>query len=688
MSMPPDPDRRLSEISHLFLSSVRDRHTMGRPSPRRTPPGTTGAAPARRSGDGSSDVWSPPGGGDALADALADLARVPPPESAAAPAPAGQGDAVDEGHDDSDGEGGDHPDGGDQSDDDARVIDGDRLKPLAAIVGPHLHGGLLDAARQYAGHRAASGRRVGMIHLDAAAPGGRADAAVRLMSFEADGDGTPLGDSDADLADALADDREGDSDGASAPRGDAASLAEALVEMDCDVDEWLLVVADPDAPRARRALAAACRWVVPTTADHDGVVGAYRSIKSLLAPASPAAPSADRDGPAYDDAFLTPPGLGGNAGLLDGSPQGPPAVSLVVLDAVTPAHAGRVHRKVAGACGQFLSIALRAEPPAAFNAHVAELPVLTCGGGRGSDCWDVLADFVESGRDADAEARQGDEALAPSPGGEDADDGDASGEGAFSRPARGARPATAAAPDADVTLAPTAAGEPTRFRPARAAGRAPQAGRLNVGCRDALPIHRSVADAATSDATDTPMHPFDSTAPAPTASVPADAPLAAPTGPDPLRLPATDKADAADTVLDLPAGASASCVISAVMAAPGSDLAACPVAPPVLPSGTVAVGRDGRLVLMAAMDGPASLPPTMAAFRWLAENRRLLAMALPQFRVDADLEPQLRLHVDHARRAELSAESLRPLLRDETVTVRTYRTLKWGGRTGLLLEAA
>src|SRR5258708_3514876 len=33
------PKKRLSEISHLFLSSVRDRQTNGAPRPKRTPPG-------------------------------------------------------------------------------------------------------------------------------------------------------------------------------------------------------------------------------------------------------------------------------------------------------------------------------------------------------------------------------------------------------------------------------------------------------------------------------------------------------------------------------------------------------------------------------------------------------------------------------------------------------------------------
>ncbi len=39
-SQPPhDPKKTLSEISHLFLSSIRDKQTNGTPRPLRTPPG-------------------------------------------------------------------------------------------------------------------------------------------------------------------------------------------------------------------------------------------------------------------------------------------------------------------------------------------------------------------------------------------------------------------------------------------------------------------------------------------------------------------------------------------------------------------------------------------------------------------------------------------------------------------------
>jgi hypothetical protein len=60
-------------------------------------------------------------------------------------------------------------------------------------------------------------------------------------------------------------------------------------------------------------------------------------------------------------------------------------------------------------------------------------------------------------------------------------------------------------------------------------------------------------------------------------------------------------------------------------------------------------------------------------------------MALPQAAIDANATPQLRLFVDHA---DLNAAALQPMLQAGTVTVHAYRRLRWGGRNGLLLEAA
>ena len=67
------------------------------------------------------------------------------------------------------------------------------------------------------------------------------------------------------------------------------------------------------------------------------------------------------------------------------------------------------------------------------------------------------------------------------------------------------------------------------------------------------------------------------------------------------------------------------------------------------------------------------------------ENRALIAMALPQFSIDAHQLPGLRLIIDQA---DLSAQILQPMLQSSSVSVQAYRKLRWGGRTGLLLNAA
>ena len=69
----------------------------------------------------------------------------------------------------------------------------------------------------------------------------------------------------------------------------------------------------------------------------------------------------------------------------------------------------------------------------------------------------------------------------------------------------------------------------------------------------------------------------------------------------------------------------------------------------------------------------------------LAENRRLLRMALSQYRLDESAEVLLHLLVS---RADANADALRPLMSTGRVTVQAYRRLTWGGRAGLLLEAA
>ena len=112
----------------------------------------------------------------------------------------------------------------------------------------------------------------------------------------------------------------------------------------------------------------------------------------------------------------------------------------------------------------------------------------------------------------------------------------------------------------------------------------------------------------------------------------------------------------------------------------------CPVHPPMCPGAKVCVGRDGQLILLAvAGRGLRELRAIGQAYRWAAENRPLIKMALPQLAIDETAMPTLRLFVDHA---DLSADILDPMLQSNHVTVQAYRKLRWGPRTGLMLEAA
>ena len=145
---------------------------------------------------------------------------------------------------------------------------------------------------------------------------------------------------------------------------------------------------------------------------------------------------------------------------------------------------------------------------------------------------------------------------------------------------------------------------------------------------------------------------------------------------------------AGDEVIDLPAGemTSASIVAAVLRADGGTGLVECPIHPPMCEEASIAIARDRRLVLVAvARQGLSDLRAIGQAYRWLIENRPLIAMALPQFAIDAHDLPRLHVLVDHA---DVTADVLAPMFQNNHVTVRAYRKLRWSGKTGLLLEAA
>ena len=237
------PKRSLSEISHLFLSSVRDKQTNGAPRPQRIPPGLP--RPPQQPGYAPID-------NDAIDLTAEENARV-----FAEQGTGGEGSAR-------------------------------RTPPVTAILGAHLNGRQFDRVKEYARHLALIHGRIGLIEVDA--------SEFRLMSFEP---GNHVLDPDLDHTE-------------SAQSYEPREIAEALEEMNWDVDRWLLLVPNPRTPEAQRCRAVN-HWVLLSTPDHDGVVSSYRMLKGLA------------------ESFR-------------------PRLSLALLDAVDATETDRVYRKLSGVC--------------------------------------------------------------------------------------------------------------------------------------------------------------------------------------------------------------------------------------------------------------------------------------------------------------------------------------------------
>lgn len=157
--------------------------------------------------------------------------------------------------------------------------------------------------------------------------------------------------------------------------------------------------------------------------------------------------------------------------------------------------------------------------------------------------------------------------------------------------------------------------------------------------------------------------------------------------PEPIAAAPAKPQEAISEVIDLPDGPlDDGIVVNAMLRRFMNDLVECPLPLTACPQAKLVVGRDRQLmVLAAARQGLAELRAIGTAYRWVIENRALIAMALPQLAIDAHSLPHLRLMIDQA---DADAEVLRPILQSNTVTVQTYRRVRWGDRTGLLLEAA
>jgi hypothetical protein len=521
--------RPLSEIGHLFLSSMRERHMGETPRPKRTPPGQRPPEP--------------------IAEAKPKPAQPPisidlTPEEYAQVFAAGQA---------ANHHGAELP---------------ASVPPVTAVLAAHLGDECspFERVKQYARDLASRVGRVGLIELDA--------SAFRLMCFDASG--IPSDESASEAA-------------AAYPQCyDARQIAETIEEMNCDVQQWLLLVAEPRTPEAKALLRKAEHWVLLSTCDHDGVVASYRLLK----------------------------------GLADGAR---PRLSIAVVDAPEESDAARVRQKLRGVCEQFLDWSpadetIDGEPP-----EMAEHLVMFCRPTRDkaqiatAPQWSLVEALL------DRAAQRGVERVVPAR--------------TSTMSENSHHVADLVVPSGKSPAAPAAESEPAPIATGPTA------------------IHQSPL-------TTEPAIPAMTTTPA-----------------------AMPVASESAEVIDLsgPVG-SAESILGAVLRQIGGGLIECPLRAPMWVEARLAVARDRRLVILAvARQGLTELRGIGQAYHWLNENRALIGMAMPQFAIDTTAAPSLRLFVDQA---DVSAEIMRPLLQNNHVTVQAYRTLRWGGKTGLLLEAA
>ena len=517
--------KSLSEISHLFLSSVRENATAasGGGRPRRIPPGGERVAP--RPG-------VPPLSRTAMSIDLTpeEYARV-----------IEQADSAEQ----------------------SAASDQPPIGPITALICSQFNSQQLERAKEYARHLSGSGERIGLLHVDSS------DCTV--YCFETARDRTLTSGEAIDTIN---------------PR----QLSEALDELAWDIDRWVLLLTNPRLPEARALLRKVPHWVLLSTCDHDGVVSCYRAIKGL-------------------------------------SELPRPRLTLALMNAADQVEAGKVYRKIAGVCEQFLSWNMEADAAVEVMDNVDETTALTFSPPRDraehamGPQWEIVNAFLEKAL-ADSTP-----VMKISPEMDECET------------TPGSQPEVDEQPQEE-TLAPASIASPslTKTMPVTEA-------------QEPVEMNRAMKTAFTSDTTNMPV--------------------------------AGDDCD----VSELPTGeVTEHAVLAAVMAKPQSGLVECPIRPPSCPQATLAVGRDRRLVLLAvARKGLGELRSIAIAYRWVIENRPLLSMALPQFSIDAHAMPSLKLLVD---RADAGADLLLPMNDNGNVTVQTYRKLRWAGKIGLLLEAA
>lgn len=405
---------------------------------------------------------------------------------------------------------------------------------------------------------------------------------------------------------------------------DPRRMNEVLEELSWDVQRWLLVLPQVRVPEARGLLRECSRWVLLSTCDHDGVIACYRTLKGLT-DLWPGGATADK-----------------------------PQLALALLDAIEHEQAERVGAKLVSVCQQFLNWPVEAEACVDASRPVAEHLVMRARPTRdkgqlaAAPQWEIVADLIaRSKRNAD------DAAVTVHP--EQAVDGvavDAAVAHDEQNPAdRAVEPMHAGATEPEHAAAATSA-------TAVAAHKIPG---------DFEPVMRSIPMPQQQHSTQQHQPQQQQ---------------------QPMMKISRHAGDTTD-IIDLPPGAGENgdaSVIDAILRHCASELVECPIAPPMCPKARLAVGRDRRVVMLAvAQHGLSDLNAIGLAYKWLQENQNLIGMAVPQLSIDTQQSPHLSLLIDQA---DSTAHTLQPMLQGEHVTVKTYRKLRWGGKTGLLLEAA
>jgi hypothetical protein len=302
-----------------------------------------------------------------------------------------------------------------------------------------------------------------------------------------------------------------------------------------------------------------------------------------------------------------------------------PRLALSVLDAADEAQDARVHQKLSSVCQQFLDWQLDAESPVRPAETVSEHLVLLYRPTRDKAQLATAPQWGVVAEFIDRARASLEEAAA----------------------------LAAAAPEEEQTMESQDMRDPSVLEEARAL----------------------IADVGVPNESRTPDVPLESAR----AHAAIESPL--------VPVPSAHHDDSVVEVIDLPgADASNQTILAAVLRKSGNALIECPLRPPMCVEARLAVGRDrGLVLLVAASQGLGELRSIAAAYRWLAENRELIGMALPQFSIDVRQTPRLRLLVD---RADLAADTLQTMLASEHVSIQAYRKIRWGERLGVFLEAA